>query len=156
MFNKRPTDPRRPAHQHQKPVSSHSAPSKNSATEKSAPQSGATFPISRLAKKKNNFPPRGSRPAHNGPRRPSPSHTNRSESGAEKSSREKIPEIAADVIRIIPLGGVEEIGKNMTAIEIGQDIIIIDAGLAFPGDDAPGVDYIIPDTSYLEEHKSRV
>src|SRR6185369_14706590 len=59
-------------------------------------------------------------------------------------------------IRIIPLGGVEEIGKNMTAIEIGDDIIVIDIGLAFPDDSAPGVDYIIPDASYIEQNKDRV
>ena len=70
--------------------------------------------------------------------------------------REKIPDINSGVIRIIPLGGVEEIGKNMTAVEIGDDIVIVDAGLAFPGEDAPGVDYIIPDTTYLEEHRQKI
>ena len=64
--------------------------------------------------------------------------------------------LAEGNIRIIPLGGVEEIGKNCTVIEIGQDIIVIDAGLAFPTDQTPGVDYIIPDITYLEENKSRV
>jgi ribonuclease J len=59
-------------------------------------------------------------------------------------------------IRIIPLGGVEEIGKNMTAIEIGNDIIVVDIGFAFPGEEMPGVDYIIPDTTYLEKQKSRI
>jgi ribonuclease J len=59
-------------------------------------------------------------------------------------------------IRIIPLGGVEEIGKNMTAIEIGNDIIVIDIGLAFPTEETPGVDYIIPDVTYLEQNKDRV
>jgi len=67
-----------------------------------------------------------------------------------------IPPLAAGDIRIIPLGGVEEIGKNCTVIEIGQDIIVIDIGLAFPTDQTPGVDYIIPDITYLEENKSRV
>jgi ribonuclease J len=60
------------------------------------------------------------------------------------------------VLRIIPLGGVEEIGKNMTAIEYGGDIVIIDAGFQFPGDEAPGVDYIIPDTTYLTERAHKV
>jgi len=59
-------------------------------------------------------------------------------------------------IRIIPLGGVEEIGKNMTVIEIGDDIIIIDAGMQFKTEETPGVDYIIPNTSYLEERKDRI
>ncbi|PIR06177.1 hypothetical protein CO033_00765 [Candidatus Nomurabacteria bacterium CG_4_9_14_0_2_um_filter_32_10] len=60
------------------------------------------------------------------------------------------------VIRIIPLGGVEEIGKNMTAIEIGNDIIIIDAGMHFSNEDTPGVDYVIPNTTYLEKHKEKI
>jgi ribonuclease J len=59
-------------------------------------------------------------------------------------------------IRIIPLGGVEEIGKNMTIVEIGEDIIIIDAGMQFKTEETPGVDYIIPNTSYLEERKDRI
>lgn len=54
------------------------------------------------------------------------------------------------------LGGVGEIGKNMTALEYGKDIIVIDAGLTFPGDDMPGVDLVIPDVTYLEENKDRV
>lgn len=67
-----------------------------------------------------------------------------------------IPPLAPGDIRIITLGGVEEIGKNMTAIEYEGDIIVIDAGLEFAGDEAPGVDYIIPDISYLEKNKERI
>lgn len=59
-------------------------------------------------------------------------------------------------IRVIPLGGVEEIGKNMTAIEIGDDIIVVDAGFQFKDEDTPGVDYILPNTKYLEERKDRI
>lgn len=59
-------------------------------------------------------------------------------------------------IRIIPLGGVEEIGKNMTAIEIGDDIIVIDAGFQFRDEDTPGVDYILPNTKYLEERQEKI
>ena len=62
----------------------------------------------------------------------------------------------AGTIRIIPLGGVEEIGRNMTAIEIGNDIIIIDAGLQMKTEETPGIDYIIPNTTYLEERKSKI
>ena len=68
----------------------------------------------------------------------------------------KIPEPEAGVIRIIPLGGVEEIGKNMTAFEIGDDIIIVDAGMHFSTEETPGVDYVIPNTTYLEERKHKI
>jgi ribonuclease J len=67
-----------------------------------------------------------------------------------------IPPPEKGVIRIIPLGGVEEIGKNMTAIEIGDDIIVIDAGMQFKTEDTPGIDYIIPNTTYLEERKEKI
>ncbi len=67
-----------------------------------------------------------------------------------------VTEIGHDNIRIIPLGGVEEIGKNMTVIEYKDDIVIVDIGLQFPGEDAPGVDYVIPDTSYLQNKKHNI
>jgi len=66
-----------------------------------------------------------------------------------------IPE-SGDNIRIIPLGGVEEIGKNMTVIEYKNDIVVIDAGFEFTDQDTPGVDYILPNTKYLEERKDRI
>jgi len=68
----------------------------------------------------------------------------------------KIPSPEKGVIRIIPLGGVEEIGKNMTAVEIGDDIIVIDAGMHFSNEATPGVDYVIPNTTYLEERKDKI
>lgn len=74
----------------------------------------------------------------------------------KNSKNIKIPPPEAGVIRIIPLGGVEEIGKNMTAIEIGDDIIIIDAGMHFSNEATPGVDYVIPNTTYLEERKDKI
>lgn len=74
----------------------------------------------------------------------------------KNSKNIKIPPPEAGVVRIIPLGGVEEIGKNMTAIEIGDDIIIIDAGMHFSTEATPGVDYVIPNTTYLEERKDKI
>ncbi|GAB4529822.1 MAG: ribonuclease J [Anaerolineae bacterium] len=59
-------------------------------------------------------------------------------------------------MRIIPLGGLGEIGKNMTVFEIGKDVIIIDAGIMFPANDMHGVDYIIPDFKYLIERKDEI
>lgn len=67
-----------------------------------------------------------------------------------------IPPLAVGNIRIIPLGGVEEIGKNMTMVEVGNDIIVIDAGFQFREDDTPGIDYIIPNTKYLEERREKI
>ena len=73
-----------------------------------------------------------------------------------KRQSDNIPAIAPGVIRIIPLGGVEEIGKNMTAIEIGDDIVVIDAGMMFSNENTPGIDYVIPNTRYLEERKDKI
>ena len=55
-----------------------------------------------------------------------------------------------DRLRIIPIGGVEEVGRNMTVIEYRQDILIVDMGLQFPEEDMPGIDYIIPNIGYLK------
>ena len=59
-------------------------------------------------------------------------------------------------LRIIPLGGVDEIGKNMTAFEYEDDILVVDCGSIFPSDDMLGIDLVIPDVSYLTANKSRV
>lgn len=59
-------------------------------------------------------------------------------------------------VKITPLGGLHEIGKNLTVIEYGSDLIILDCGLAFPDDDMLGVDMVIPDITYLQKHKNRI
>ncbi len=68
----------------------------------------------------------------------------------------KYPKLEKDVIRIIPLGGVEQIGANMTAIEMNDQIIVIDAGIGFSNEDTPGIDYMIPNTTYLEDNKDKI
>ena len=62
----------------------------------------------------------------------------------------------AEQLKIIPLGGLNEIGKNMTVYEYGGEIIVVDCGMAFPGDDMYGIDLVIPDVSYLVKHKNRI
>ena len=59
-------------------------------------------------------------------------------------------------LRIIPLGGCEEVGRNMTVFEYGQDIVILDMGLQFPEEDMPGIDYIIPNIEYLKGKEKNI
>ncbi len=59
-------------------------------------------------------------------------------------------------LKIIPLGGMNEIGKNMTVVEYNNDIIIIDCGIAFPDEDMPGIDLVIPETTYLEANRGKI
>ncbi|MDD3346545.1 ribonuclease J [Oscillibacter sp.] len=62
----------------------------------------------------------------------------------------------AEKLKIIPLGGLNEIGKNMTAYEYGGEIIVVDCGMAFPDDDMYGIDCIIPDVTYLIKNRARI
>ncbi len=59
-------------------------------------------------------------------------------------------------LRVIPLGGLDEIGKNMTVFEYGQDMVVVDAGLMFPDEDHPGVDLILPDYTYIVKRKDKL
>ncbi|MFZ2049034.1 MAG: ribonuclease J [Minisyncoccia bacterium] len=73
-----------------------------------------------------------------------------------KKPADIIPPLAEGVIRIVPLGGVEEVGRNMTAIEYGGDIIVVDCGIQFTDAETPGVDYILANTKYLEDRVSKI
>ncbi len=64
--------------------------------------------------------------------------------------------MASKNLRIVPLGGLGEIGKNMMSIEYGENLIVVDAGIMFPENDMLGIDYIIPDFRYLKERKDKV
>ncbi len=63
---------------------------------------------------------------------------------------------ASPALRVIPLGGLHEIGKNTCVFEYGDDIMLVDAGLAFPSDGMHGVNVVMPDTSYLKENQKRI
>jgi len=73
-----------------------------------------------------------------------------------RKSKVAIPELSHDSIRIIPLGGVEEIGRNMSLVEFRNDIIIVDCGFKFQEENTPGIDYILPDIEYLIERKDKI
>lgn len=88
-------------------------------------------------------------------RREKSRHQRRDPLRTPRAVHHDIPPIGEN-LRIIPLGGVEEIGKNMTVIEYKDDIIIVDAGLQFKEEDTPGIDYIIPNVKYLMERKEKI
>ena len=96
---------------------------------------------------------------NNGPRphqAPPPREFGESNTGGQNGEEKPIPPLEAGNIRIIPLGGVEEIGRNMTAVEFGDDIVIVDCGFQFKEDDTPGIDYILPNTKYLEDRQHKI
>ena len=62
----------------------------------------------------------------------------------------------APKLKIIPIGGLGEIGKNMTAYEFGSDIIVVDCGMGFPDEDMYGVDIVLPDISYLKSNVEKI
>lgn len=78
--------------------------------------------------------------------------------GEKKSKQQKNLEVKfkKSPLKIIPLGGLLEIGKNITVFEYENDIVIVDCGIAFPEDDMLGVDLVIPDVSYLEKNKEKI
>lgn len=77
-----------------------------------------------------------------------------------KENQEKIlkikPRRQNSNLKVMFLGGVGEIGKNMMALEYGNDIIVIDCGATFPSDDMPGIDLVVPDVTYLKENKDKI
>ena len=76
----------------------------------------------------------------------------------ESKKRNNTPkfEFKKDNLKIIPLGGLDEIGKNITVFEYGNEIVLVDCGLEFPEDDMLGVDLVIPDVTYLEKNKEKI
>lgn len=132
-----------------------------------------TRPPARSGPRPSNGAPRGPRPQGSRPpssrnsrdsrgggnsRSGSRSPQNRGGAPAQKRMPEYLPDpVAPNVVRIVPLGGVEEVGRNMIAVETGNDIFVFDVGFQFVSEEsAPGVDYVLPNTKYLEVNKDRV
>ena len=72
------------------------------------------------------------------------------------SIKKTTPSSKGPLLKIIPLGGLEEVGKNMLFLEYEDEIVVIDAGLQFPEETTPGIDFIIPNVSYLEKNKHKI
>ena len=72
-----------------------------------------------------------------------------------KQNKISVPQ-KANNLRIIPLGGCEEVGRNMTVFEYGNDIVLLDMGLQFPEEDMPGIDYVIPNVEYLKGKEKNI
>ena len=68
----------------------------------------------------------------------------------------KVPRLEKDTLRIIPIGGQEEVGRNMVIFEYGKDIVIVDMGMQFPEEDMPGIDYIVPNANYLKGKEQNI
>ena len=89
------------------------------------------------------------------PRTPAKKPSGKPRQSTAKSRAGK-PPVQVKPLRVIPLGGLEEIGKNLTVYECGDDIILVDCGMSFPDEDMPGIDIVIPDFTYILKNKDRI
>ena len=122
-----------------KPAASKTA-DKTAAASKTAPKADLKVPAAKSAEAKGQTPrtaARGSRPA-----------AHHAAKGGRNTGKGKL--------KIIPLGGLEQIGMNITAFEYEDSIVVVDCGLAFPGDDMLGIDLVIPDVTYLKQNIDKV
>ena len=106
-------------------------------------------------KKENKPVPKATKPVEKSQSKVSPSQMKaivENKSGKVRN----VTQIKRERLKIIPLGGLEEVGKNITVFEYGNDIILVDCGISFPEDDMLGVDLVTPDISYLVKNKDKV
>ncbi len=135
------------------------APSPRSQTPASAPRERAQSDTPRPPRDAGRGRGRGrtnaGRPGSGGPR---PMRSTGGGEGIQKKVAEYLPAAPGkDVVRIVPLGGVEEVGRNMFTVETNGDIFVFDVGFQFVSEDTqPGVDYVLPNTKYLEVNKDRI
>lgn len=102
---------------------------------------------------------RQGQPRRNEPRGRNNRRFNNPSAGATfepKKGTAAVPPLQEKRLRIIPLGGQEEVGRNMTVFEYGNDIVLIDMGLQFPEEDMPGIDYIVPNVNYLKGKEKNI
>ena len=102
--------------------------------------------------KKPSAPPKAPKTA----KAPAAAKTPKASDGSQPTQRRRSSKGPSPVLKVIPLGGLEEIGKNLTVYECGNDIILIDCGMSFPDEDMPGIDIVIPDFTYIVKNKDRV
>lgn len=124
----------------------------------SGPRDGRPFPPRDNGRPRQH---RGARPGMRGGRSGGPREMHRPMSSSPMTAKrtpEYLPQAPSrDTVRIIPLGGVEEVGRNMFTVETNNDIFIFDVGFQFVNEaEAPGVDYLLPNTKYLEENQDRI
>jgi ribonuclease J len=156
--NNRPPYPRRFNNNRNRPQGQpHQKQSFDTSMEQLARSVGAPAPATATPRPAGSF---GDRPRSGGGNRRNDRSFRRDAMPAFKHAERKpdekaveIPPLAYGDIRVIPLGGVEQIGQNMTIVEYKDQIVIIDAGIQFKGEDTPGIQYIVPDTAYLESRK---
>ncbi|NIA01896.1 MAG: RNase J family beta-CASP ribonuclease [Nitrospirae bacterium] len=145
------------------------SPKKHENTSRSPQKAGPNKKNKRVFSKKRNKPvhKHAQKPAHNRrasvptkQKRPAKAGHNIPHKPAHKPAHKPVPSPTSKILKgklkIIPLGGLDEVGKNLMVLEYEDDIIIIDMGFEFPSDDLFGIDYVLPDTTYLEENKKRI
>ena len=136
------TNPSKTDPKQEQSSSRNSGDSNKNSNKKRKPKKGGPASDNR---KNNNRKGQGNRGQNKGPKKPS-----------EQRRPQKKSPILKEKVKIIPFGGLDEVGKNMMGIQYEDDIIIVDMGFEFPSADLLGIDYIIPDISYLEDHKEMI